>query len=430
MVVRYSLPNGAHDVPIWLDGSTPNTSVASANVDPAYDPTKDESIIQTNYRMYSYVNSSDSVEQVLSVDDHYGGTTTNYVYGTARLGFEYDGKGNVADFDYDPFGVTATDEELPFFGYNGEEYNPVTGLVYLRYRYYSPELGAFIAEDNYLGDDENVNSQNRYSYCEGDPINFADPTGHAKSIREQEMQYGLDSEVARFNSYANGQSSGTNLISQGTANAYIQRGADNAHAKNAAYSCESGAKTEAAIAGMTNSINSAKDSANKKIQDNIKYEEEHKLKEGDLFEPISADRFGFNCYAYAFGQTISGQVRGWDYGTKPPKTYTVDTMLRNVLLIACFEIKYISSKDSPIEDGWYRIAMRLSFDDYGAPYDPHFMKQDPDTGEWWNKHGLGKIQYLGWIDPDKTNNKGWSHDGLIYTSETRYVALKEKFWRL
>ena len=179
-VVRYSLPNGAHDVPIWLDGSTPNTSVASANVDPAYIPTADESIIQTNYRMYSYVNSSESVEQVLSVDDHYGGTTTNYVYGTARLGFEYDGKGNVADFDYDPFGVTATDSELPFFGYNGEEYNPVTGLVYLRYRYYSPELGAFIAEDDYLGEDENVNSQNRYSYCEGDPVNYADPTANKK----------------------------------------------------------------------------------------------------------------------------------------------------------------------------------------------------------------------------------------------------------
>jgi len=83
------------------------------------------------------------------------------------------------------------------------------------------------------------------------------------------MEYGLDKTVGQFQNYANGQSYGTNIISQGTANAYIQRGTDNAHAKNAAYSCESGAKTEAAIAGMTNSINAAKDSANKKIQDNI-----------------------------------------------------------------------------------------------------------------------------------------------------------------
>jgi len=88
------------------------------------------------------------------------------------------------------------------------------------------------------------------------------------------MEYGLDKTVGQFQNYANGQSYGTNLISQGTANAYIQRGTDNAHKKNAAYSCESGAKTEAAIAGMTNSINSAKDSANKKIQDNIRREEE------------------------------------------------------------------------------------------------------------------------------------------------------------
>ena len=193
----------------------------------------------------------------------------NYTYGANRLGFEYDGKGNVADFDYDPWGAVSTEEELPFFGYNGEEYNPVTGLVYLRFRYYSPEMGAFIAEDDYLGTEDNLNSQNRYSYCEGDPVNYHDPTGHAKSIREREMQYGLDSTAQNFQNYANGQSYGLNLISDSTANSYIQRGADNAHAKNAAYNCESGENTQKAINGMAADINAAKDSANKKIQDNI-----------------------------------------------------------------------------------------------------------------------------------------------------------------
>ena len=145
----------------------------------------------------------------------------------------------------------------------------MTGLVYLRFRYYSPELGAFIAEDNYLGEDENVNSQNRYSYCEGDPINYHDPTGHAKSVREREMQYGLDSTAQNFQNYANGQSYGLNLISDSTANAYIQRGRDKAYGVNSAYNCESGDNTQKAINGMAADINAAKDSANDRIQENI-----------------------------------------------------------------------------------------------------------------------------------------------------------------
>ena len=177
-------------------------------------------------------------------------------------------------------GVTATAEELPFYGYNGEEYNPVTGLVYLRYRYYSPEMGAFIAEDDYLGTDENVNSQNRYSYCEGDPINYHDPTGHAKSLREIQMQYGLDTTAQQFQNYANGQSYGLNLISDSTANSYIQRGRDKAYGVNSAYNCESGENTQKAIGAMAADINAAKDSANDRIQENIDREAERR-KKGD-----------------------------------------------------------------------------------------------------------------------------------------------------
>jgi len=88
------------------------------------------------------------------------------------------------------------------------------------------------------------------------------------------MEYGLDKTTQNFQNYANGQSYGTNIISQGTANAYIQRGTDNAHAKNAAYNCVSGEKTQKAIGAMTADINAAKDSANKKIQDNINREAE------------------------------------------------------------------------------------------------------------------------------------------------------------
>jgi uncharacterized protein RhaS with RHS repeats len=45
-------------------------------------------------------------------------------------------------------------------------------------RYYDPLVGRFISADTYLGDIGNPQSLNRYAYCEGDPVNHVDPTGH------------------------------------------------------------------------------------------------------------------------------------------------------------------------------------------------------------------------------------------------------------
>jgi RHS repeat-associated protein len=53
-----------------------------------------------------------------------------------------------------------------------------TGLYYLRARYYDPNIGRFISEDSYWGEDENPLSLNLYTYCENDPIRYSDPTGH------------------------------------------------------------------------------------------------------------------------------------------------------------------------------------------------------------------------------------------------------------
>ena len=96
-----------------------------------------------------------------------------YTYGHQRLDAEreggnidaylYDGRGSVAQvFDgaevvqnltYDPYGeiVSGANGNDIIFGYNAEEYNPVTGLQYLRARYYAPEMGGFISEDSVRG---------------------------------------------------------------------------------------------------------------------------------------------------------------------------------------------------------------------------------------------------------------------------------------
>ncbi len=38
-------------------------------------------------------------------------------------------------------------------------------------RYYDPTMGCFLTRDTYL-------NQKPYAYCDGDPVNFSDPSGH------------------------------------------------------------------------------------------------------------------------------------------------------------------------------------------------------------------------------------------------------------
>ena len=86
------------------------------------------------------------------------------------------------EYAYDAYGYINADEfgiRAPFYGYNGEEQNPFTGLQYLRARYYAPQNGGFITQDSFSGVLTNALSQNRYTYAHNNPVNYADPSGHS-----------------------------------------------------------------------------------------------------------------------------------------------------------------------------------------------------------------------------------------------------------
>ena len=51
------------------------------------------------------------------------------------------------------------------------------GLLYMRQRYYNPEIKRFINQDILRGDLSNSQSLNRYSYVQGNPVSFTDPFG-------------------------------------------------------------------------------------------------------------------------------------------------------------------------------------------------------------------------------------------------------------
>lgn len=140
-----------------------------------------------------------------------GSSTATYVRGLSYIGkigtsnevayYLYNAHGDVTQvvdaagvvknqYDYTVFGEKTVDIEAVenSIQYAGEFYDSSAELYYLRARYYSPETGRFISEDSYKGDSKNPASLNLYTYCQNDPVNHIDPTGHIT----QQQQHLID----------------------------------------------------------------------------------------------------------------------------------------------------------------------------------------------------------------------------------------------
>ena len=141
--------------------------------------------------------------------------TTKYVYGLGLIGeekygeykvyhFDYRGStvaitdiyGNITDtFKYDTYGNTTEHigESFVIFGYNGRDgvVTDKNGLIYMRARYYSPEMRRFINADIIAGEISDSTSLNRYSYVNGNPVSFVDPFGLSKERGGTTSSYGI-----------------------------------------------------------------------------------------------------------------------------------------------------------------------------------------------------------------------------------------------
>ncbi|MCL2323426.1 MAG: RHS repeat-associated core domain-containing protein, partial [Oscillospiraceae bacterium] len=89
-------------------------------------------------------------------------------------------KGLKNQFRYDPFGIITKGnvDTKAIYGFNGEEYDPISKTQYLRARNYKPSTGRFITKDTYLGEIVNPYSLNLYSFVENNPIKYVDPSGN------------------------------------------------------------------------------------------------------------------------------------------------------------------------------------------------------------------------------------------------------------
>ena len=112
-----------------------------------------------------------------------------YTY-SAPIGFDNRGStiaitdmnGIVTDtFAYDTYGkcISRTGTSTVIFGYNGRDgvITDRNGLIYMRARYYSPEMRRFINADIVAGEIANGITLNRYAYANGNPAMFIDPLG-------------------------------------------------------------------------------------------------------------------------------------------------------------------------------------------------------------------------------------------------------------
>ncbi len=90
--------------------------------------------------------------------------------------------GNVTDtLKYDAYGSTIerTGESALIFGYNGQ-YGVLTdpnGLLYMRTRFYNPQLKRFMNADILDGSIADSTTLNLYTYVNGNPISYVDPFG-------------------------------------------------------------------------------------------------------------------------------------------------------------------------------------------------------------------------------------------------------------
>ena len=129
------------------------------------------------------------------------GITTKYVYGRGLIGeevsgafktyhFDYRGStvaitdesGNITDtFAYDTYGklLSRTGTSAVIFCYNGRDgvVTDANGLIYMRARYYSPEMKRFINADVIAGAISSAITLNRFAYANGNPVSFIDPFG-------------------------------------------------------------------------------------------------------------------------------------------------------------------------------------------------------------------------------------------------------------
>ena len=157
---------------------------------------------------YTY-NTNCRLSKLLWKDTN--GTVTKYVYGRGLIGeetnssfttYHFDCRGSTValtnasgvitdTFVYDTYGglISRTGTTNVIFLYNGRDgvVTDTNGLIYMRARYYSPDMRRFVNADIIRGRISDSTSLNRYAYVNGNPVSFIDPFGLNKEDKDGDV---------------------------------------------------------------------------------------------------------------------------------------------------------------------------------------------------------------------------------------------------
>ncbi len=129
-------------------------------------------LIGFKYNGNTYYYLKNAKNDIIGILDSLGNCIAKYIY---------DSWGNilsVLDNNGDEINDISNVAHINPFRYRSYYYDRETNLYYLNSRYYSPVIKRFINADNYLFTDNEIFSGNMYSYCNNNPVNYEDPSGH------------------------------------------------------------------------------------------------------------------------------------------------------------------------------------------------------------------------------------------------------------
>lgn len=128
----------------------------------------DGNLLSMRYNDNVYYYQFNARGDVIALTDSAGNKTVSY---------EYDEWGNITTITGNQ--ELADANPYRFVGKYGVLYDKDSNLYLMGWRDYDPSIGRFIVQDEYLGEEDEPTSLNRYLYADADPVNNIDPDGHA-----------------------------------------------------------------------------------------------------------------------------------------------------------------------------------------------------------------------------------------------------------
>ena len=182
-LIGASVPGGSASYLYDHDGRRVKQTIGSAITNYLWDAqsaygdvtleTDGSNAIQTSYvlgngELLSQKRSSSTTEYFL-MDGHSGVRNLTSNTGSILENYRYDAFGNLQGFSGSP---------STKYLYTGQQFDQLTSLYDLRARYYNPNQGRFLTQDNNPVDFNNPIELNRYGYTVNNPINAKDPSGN------------------------------------------------------------------------------------------------------------------------------------------------------------------------------------------------------------------------------------------------------------